>query len=370
MIWYYHEKIISIILTLSLCISVGNMFTNVKAVPGSYKKGDIDGDGSVTLSDAAYMNQFLRGSKSANALTIERLDINGDFIINEYDCTLLSNMLITNNVTNKYYSYTSALPAQTSRTYYVYSPSTGYKNDDLTYTLNPVDNITASNTSVMSIIDDDDRDPEDGLDGVINVQYSNGDNCGTAFVIGKHTLLTAAHVVYNKTNLQFKIFSNYNTESNVQITPTSYHIPAMYVSWPDSWKYDYAIVTVQENLKNYNNHNYINFDLGLIRNEVSFNRTVYVTGFGGNGQNITPELADVKSTGSGSFLSTPDTVKNYAFYFNTDMVPGDSGGPVYVQNTDGSKTVIGICAYEGGSFNQATRITNDILHFIYNNPNL
>lgn len=356
------KKFVSGILAIALYANVGSINVNAAS---TYKKGDVDGNGSISMPDLAYMQQFLRGSQSANARTVERLDINNDYIINAYDRSLLSNMLMSNGSTNLSYNYTSSLPAQSSRTYYVYSPSTGLKNDSLTYTLNPVSNIVSTGASTMSIIDGDDRHIENSLNGVVNVQYSNGSNCGTAFVIDSHTLLTAAHVVYNSTNLRFKIFDNYNTESNISITPSAYHIPSMYVSGPDSWKYDYAIVKVNENLSNY-----INFDLGVMRNEVPLSKPVYATGFGGNAQNITPELADVKSTGVGSFSSTPNNVINYAFYFNTDIVPGDSGGPVYVQNPDGSKTVIGICAYEGGTFNQATRITNDILHFAYNNPNL
>ncbi|MDO5148050.1 MAG: trypsin-like serine protease [Oscillospiraceae bacterium] len=355
------KKVMSGILALSLCVGVGSVNVNAAS---TYKKGDIDGNGSITLSDAAYMNQFLHGSKSANARTVERLDVNGDYIINDYDRSLLSNMIINGSVTTLSYNNTSALPIQSSRTYYVYSPSTGVRND--VYTLNPVNNITTSGTSTMSIIDGDDRYIENGLDGVINVQYSSGSNCGTAFVIGPHTLLTAAHVVYNSTNLRFKIFTNYNTESDVQITPTAYHIPSMYVSGSDSWKYDYAIVKVSEDLSDY-----VNFDLGVMRNEVPLSRTVYATGFGGNCEGITSGLADVKSTGTGSFVSMSDNdAKNYVFHYNVDTVPGDSGSPVYVRNTDGSQTVIGIHTYGGNGYNQAIRITSDILHFAYNNSNL
>ena len=58
-------------------------------------------------------------------------------------------------------------------------------------------------------------------------------------------------------------------------------------------------------------------------------------------------------------------------YYNTDTVGGESGSPVYVMNSDGSMTVIGIHSGSNGAYsNTAKRIDTNIMHFIYNNPNL
>ena len=118
------------------------------------------------------------------------------------------------------------------------------------------------------------------------------------------------------------------------------------------------------------------FDLGVMRDCMSRTKPVYVTGFGGNGggdPSIDPSLIGTKSTGVGT-LSPVDVTYvgnwRYAIYYNTDIVAGDSGAPVYVTNTDGTKTVIGINNYSGSTYNQGTRITTDILHFVYNNNNL
>ena len=89
---------------------------------------------------------------------------------------------------------------------------------------------------------------------------------------------------------------------------------------------------------------------------------------------VNPNMINVRSTGSGSLVTTPDTTSNYELRHNVDMVGGDSGGPLYVINSDLTKTAIGINVRHDPSspsqYNCATRITPDILSFVYNNSNL
>lgn len=52
------------------------------------------------------------------------------------------------------------------------------------------------------------------------------------------------------------------------------------------------------------------------------------------------------------------------------MVGGESGGPVYVKIQDGKITVIAINSGGTSTYNVGRRIDSNILHFVYNNPNL
>lgn len=52
------------------------------------------------------------------------------------------------------------------------------------------------------------------------------------------------------------------------------------------------------------------------------------------------------------------------------MVGGESGGPVYVKTQDGKITVIAINSGGTSTYNVGRRIDSNILHFVYNNPNL
>lgn len=365
------KKVLSGFVALTMAMSANVISANAS---GSYLKGDVDGNGSVDLIDAITLVQFLNGSVGADGATAERMDVNRDYVINEYDRTILSSILLGDTNTSTLNSVnTTELPEQESRVYYKYTPNRMFQG---TYTLDSVNNV--SQTSPRCIIgDDDDRVPENGFEGVIKVNTSDGH--GTAFVVDDHTILTAAHVLHNgnsiRNNIDFVIFDDYNTETNITITPEMYHIPQKYVSNTDDQAYDYAIVTVQEDLSNY-----INFNIGTMRTGMSTNDYVYVTGFGGRGNDIidqdlvNTDLINVKSTGSGHILNRTD-VGNFEIAYTVDTVGGDSGAPLYIYNSDGTKTVIGIHVRKdnrtyGYDYNEAIRITTNILNFIFNNTNL
>ena len=372
----------------------------------SYISGDVDGNGTVDLADLAYIQQFLNGSVAADARTAERLDVTRDYIIDANDKNYISNMLLNNTApsTFSYPSNLSELPAQISGgvSYNIYDADD--ESYEGMYTLPPLSNISATSTTstnTRGIIGTDDRVIENGLLGVINIQDSSNNNVGTAYVVDDHTILTVAHIIYQKKNnvsyiapgLKFKVFSDYNTESDdYTITPVSYHVPNFYVNNAYTGlessnqindiavKYDYAIVTVQEDLSDL-----VNFNLGIAREELPIGTNIYVTGFGGDCAGITPGFDDVKTTGYGNLITSNDAGINtgYVLRYLTDAVPGNSGSPVYVLggNNGTSKTAIGVNNIGWGYFdettqqdvytcNQCVKITTDILHFIFNNSYL
>lgn len=369
------KKIVSIIVVAALLCGVN--VTSINAA-GTYYKGDINGDGVIDTIDLVYMQQFLNGSIYADGETAERLDLNRDYIINEYDKALLSPIVMGINSTCYMNHYcTSALPSQENRQYKKYTISTA---SETTYTLNSLNNIPN-----RVIIGDDDRIPESGLKGVVKISNQNG--FGTGFVVDDHTILTVAHNIYDRSNYSFKssiaceIYVN-NTPLAYPINITELHVPVSYISSSDYdalCKYDYAIIKVSNNLRSF-----INFDLGILRNDVNnFSKDIYVTGFGGGSDTtfhpININLQNVKSTGIGNLLPSTLGVWNNSIYHDVDIVSGDSGGPIYTVNPDGSKTVIGIQNLEHFTvqnntpedplYNSGIRITTDILHFVYNNFN-
>lgn len=367
------RKIITGVLAVSMC-GMMQIGSGVNTSAATYLKGDVNGDGNVGLSDLAYMQQFLKGKKGANGFVAERLDFNQDGVISAYDKQKLSDHISNGRSGNLNSINTDNLPDQEERYYFKYDLSSGNRSS---YRIGPVSEIPNYSTySNYSLGPSDDRYAENNLTGVLKVTYSNG-GMGTAFVIDSHKILTAAHVVYDNemhrviNDATFTAYSDYNSPLSISITPVSYHVPCNYVNDSDAWKYDYAIVTVSEDLSNL-----VNFDLGIMRDCMSRTKPVWVTGFGGSDNNnpiVNSELIGNKSTGVGNLrnyysMSDPSGW-NDAIFFTTDIVGGDSGAPVYVQNPDGSKTVIGICNYEASNYNQATRITTNILNFVYNNTN-
>jgi glutamyl endopeptidase len=261
------------------------------------------------------------------------------------------------------YKSTVALPTQEDREYYVFSASSGKMVDAYTLDADDAPTITSSSASTRGIIGTDDRTLETSLKGVVNIN-----NYVTGFVIGEHTILTAAHCVYNKeeqtakTGLKLYLYDNGSYDNaSVTATPVQIHIPGEYVE-NSTRDYDYAIITVKEDLSDY-----MSFNLGVARS-IAVGKTVKVTGRGGSGDEdsgVNKDLIDVMSTGSGTIA----TFTNYRVNYTVDTIGGDSGAPVYYTK-DGVNTVIGIHRGQYGSNNTGVRITTDILQFAYNNSHI
>lgn len=380
---------------LSLAICTTMISSNVEALQASYYKGDINSDGVVNTNDYIKLLQFLNGSASASGETAERMDLNRNYVIDSNDCEILRSILLGSSSSELVNSQnTTALPAENIVWYRKYSPS-GTCIETYSLSSNPLINSTAlgNSASTYGIIGSDSRAFQDGMQGVLSVRRSNGSYLGTAFVVDSHTILTAAHILYNykthslNSNLQFKVYDEYDVETDVTITPVSYHVPYEFCTSSDSnhdgeYDYvaecDYGLVTVTQDLSNY-----INFNLGVMRSG-NMCESVYVTGFGGNGKSndiINPNWFHTKTTGMGD-LMIDNPYDNYFINYDVDTVGGDSGGPVWIYNTtNNAKTVIGINIYEtynkdsNGNptvnlYNTGLRLNSNILHFVYNNGHL
>lgn len=71
-------------------------------------------------------------------------------------------------------------------------------------------------------------------------------------------------------------------------------------------------------------------------------------------------------TGVGSILNCDDQRLQY----NTDTSGGQSGAPVYIVTTFQNKVYYTVIAIHTHGGNYGVRMTTDVLHFYYNNPNI
>lgn len=368
------KRIICGISVSAMCLSFSPLTANAAA---TYYRGDVDCSGTVNMLDVTAMNQFLIGVKAAgDGVVAERLDYNQDGVIDKVDLESLKNVMIgvaeTETTTSQ---STTALPAQSAQTYYVYDAQTGaYRTN---YILSPVAAI--SQVSSRTIINGDDRDDDYTKSGVVMLNYKKSglNKVATGFVVDSHTILTVAHCMFDLdnnnscTNLTYTL---YNSDGSVSATNSavSYHAPKIYIDQSSDKNFDYALITVEEDLSDY-----MCFDLGMIRDEfASLSTPIYVTGYSGekvdeDGDGV-DELWGKIVTGSGSLTNngSGNKITTDKIYYNTDTVGGESGSPVYVMK-NGKMIVIGI--HNGGItnvYNTGKRIDTNILHFVYNNPNL
>ena len=356
------KKLIAMTAACTLCLSASPLTANAATY---YYKGDVNNSGSVDVADVTVITQYLRGILSADGIYAERLDVNRDYVIDDKDLQEIKKIVIGTAQTQSVKSVdTTMTTEQETTSYRRYNAQTGAALG--TYGLTPVPNISASRSAnTRNIIGDDDRVIDYSKSGV--VKLSNG---STGFIVGNHTILTAAHCVDGAKNLKYTL---YNSDGTVNATynAVSYHVPQKYVFAPEGTNktgYDYAVITVAENLSSYRC-----FNIGVCRDGiVNVNPDVYVTGFSGEeSSSSNPELFGEIVTGSGKLTANEENykIKPKFLHYSTDTIGGTSGSPIYVKDSNGVMTVIGINTNSGANstYNFGRRIDSNILHFIYNN---
>lgn len=372
-------------LALILCtISIAS--TNVEATGNTYLQGDVDGDGSVTLSDLGYLANFLHGYKAtANDHMTQRLDVDLSGIIDQNDITLLSDIIIGNETSDSidYISTNSGIPVQESIiSYRKHNAQTGIKIGN-NYDLNQLSEI--QNQESRGIIGIDNRVINQNKSGVVKLSfYISGDwHYASGFIVDDHTILTAAHCLYDSetgsyaSNIYYTTYSASGTPYSTA-TASKYHLPQQYVDSP-TYLYDYGIITVSQDFS-VENSGYEIYNLGVPRdvlknnisssvyNNINNKLEIYVSGFSGEElSNSNLSLTGQMVTGSGNLLCNW-MAWDGELYYNADSVRGESGGPVYVKTPSGHISVLGINVEGGGGYNRGKRIDTDILHFVYNNP--
>ncbi len=225
--------------------------------------------------------------------------------------------------------------------------------------------------STYAIIGDDTRRDYNNS-GVVKLEMG-GNALGTGFVVGDHTIATAAHCIYNENtgtyaqNMRVSLYNNSGTfvkQLDKTNTTIQAHIPDNYVTiGDDNYQYDYALITVSEDLSDYEH-----FELGeLLDSAVGSTMPINVCGYSEGTLKI----------GEGSILN----VYERHFEYDTDALGGDSGGPVFVPTVYAIgtelhyiNTVVGIHTYTVGGntpiCNFGTLMTPEMRQFyLYNEYN-
>lgn len=394
--------------TATLVTSVGML--PVAAV--TYDVCDVNRDGKVNVRDVSAIASYLE-SKVCEP-DYNNLDVNKSLIVDYMDEQYILAKVMGQSYSSSYFSKknrtTSKAPSVSNivlnndadswaaREYRRYSYTS--KKELSKYTLSPTMNLlyntdSRSDTSRI-VIGNDDRYASNGIEntGIVNIHTNTGAD-GTGFVVGDHQIATAAHNVFDKkTNDWFSdtliTLYKYNGElSNIDLTAVEAHIPAQYNPNESvteyKYKYDYALITVEEDLSEY-----VHFNLGEAYSVNASNYSnipIYVTGSPYNSPSGDSNTYARLYTGEGraisKYVNTTTPVSNTdVLNYDTDMQQGCSGGPVYtvtVNNINGQSsytyTVIAINSFETppdngnvqGMGNGGALITKYLMQFYKNN---
>lgn len=189
----------------------------------------------------------------------------------------------------------------------------------------------------------------------IEVAFSTGAECGTAFMIGDNIAVTAAHCVYKNGELVsdvkvwpgkdgFSIFGNpFGTAESISI------FKAPNYNQGDFYKYDWAIIVLDENIGN---------DTGW------FGFTCYqpdylTTTLTLSGYPHSDQYHQYTATGNAMKYVDKVSEQEYRFQHNMDSTEGQSGSPIY----NSSYMVYGIDSYHSTLNNYATRIDESTFNY-------
>lgn len=322
-------------------------------------------------------------------------------LIKKLTC-IISALTIAFIVPNVYNENTSAV--DTTITYYSYDAKTGDFKDE--YTLSSLGAIGTTSNSRSGAVDD--RVLDWTKQSVVKIfAESPGDSQkkkqGTGFVVDKHIIATAAHVVFNASIDEILLFKG-NSKDYITLHPVEYHLSKKFseeypisneLGNPDRINaerearcHDYALITVEEDVSNY-----MCFNLGVPTDlAIENNSAVKVTGFpekvGSN--EVNNETLNNMYSATGVLVDMNAYINNnpncyieiYQYNQNQDIIlchnvhtsKENSGGPVYMTesyNGNVYNTVVAIHVGGGDSeLGMGIRITTDLLHFYMNNNNL
>jgi len=85
------KKCITVILLL--CSLIVNSVTGIVTAKTSVY-GDLNNDGSVTILDLIYMNNYLNGSLELTDSQLAVFDLNNNYVVTEVDSLVLQNMIL------------------------------------------------------------------------------------------------------------------------------------------------------------------------------------------------------------------------------------------------------------------------------------
>ena len=390
---------------VSMTVNAKELFpSEISVLTTSYDTRDVQRDGDVDVADFLRLSNHLNGLYYTEENAI--LDANANSIVSaadlrcilngainlEYKCQVEGyNGIFTHSTTNIGKSIFNNSKSQhyAKYTYSSHSSSDYYLN----ITENNVPNGTAStmNANEDGIIGADTR-YADANEGIVWLKASD-ETYSTGFIVGNHTIATAAHCVYAEADSKNQIpahwrsgmevyFSDSDGKVNVSshLTAREAHIPYDYYNSANC-EYDYALITVNEDLSEYYHFN-LGIPYNIYTNDIFGSYAIYVTGFPykvpGGEENTSPKQM---YTGVGDLVNAPNVFES-VLCFSSDLTRGNSGGPVYVKEkvksgTDDyvtTNTVISICssAYVASSphYNVGPIMNAMMLKFYLLNPNI
>lgn len=369
------KKIISIIIAITC-----SLLSVTASIGFAY---DPNGDNFYDVWDIILMRQFINGTATVSNLT--PLDYNQNGVITSTDVILLNDDILQNSINKtEPKGDNTSIPEvnnvnETAINYIVSDATTGYLEHEKYYSINCSPKTDNSFSPNNVIGDTDERVVDFSKSGIVKiiVSKSSGEGFGTGFIVAPHVIATAAHVIYDSgtyaRNAIIKDVLTFNTDASQKesLTPLEVHYCAKYSSSNNKAYYDYALITVKEDLSNYPM-----FELGVYDYMLDKDVTATITGFpakikGSTGQISVNDSKNLHTMYSGNGIVFSSN--GFQINHNIDTTEGNSGSPLYITeyyNNTIKYIAFGIHNIGADNQNSAVQIDSNLINFYKNNTHV
>ncbi len=391
------KKLVSAIAAVLCICTVSIPFT----ASADYDPCDVNHDGNVDIFDVIRISKYMNGTVHVTNYNV--LDADENMIVDGADVEYVAqhasgNNNYSSNFISRTYTGTTAVESPVSfqwssgggvdldsastlsRQYRKYVYATGNTSY---YSLTPLTPTTVNSMgdSINGAVDGTDNTYKTTLpenSGIVILGVSNNGSYPrykTGFIVGDHQIATAAANLYEDgtflNTLEIRTCSDSGFMTGTELHEIAAHVPSAYINRAVSPEFDYALITVTENLADYPH-----FAIGNVYNLSTANFQhipVFVTG-SSDKYNCVRLCSQV-----GNFSSLNSSTGNMLRY-NTDTVEeAEDGAPVYSIVKDSNNhyfyTALSVNAgnkkYSGSgsdyNYNRGVRFTKYHKQFYLNN---
>ncbi len=368
---------------------------------------DPNGDGVLDIYDSIHIKRYLNGLVDADNLS--EYDINNNSLITAFDAWVVdahllgilpNNEIAEPNIAADYTSDVNyvkhncaSLDSKSYSTYTLSRPlySSNTSNMNCNNSVSQGNATLQPSDSINAVLKPSDLSPDknNAVVGLLDPSPDSNFIFGSGFIIGNHTIATAAHCVFQQMSNDFvdfkiRIYDEDGQSELKTVRPTAIHIPKTFFDYDGAYtkeviESDYALIYVKEDLSEYNK-----FNLGItLDHYVDMGWSVMVSGF------PTLSFADNKIRVISRGRIYPNSTTEKRFEFSAKTASGFSGGPIffnetyhYTENgkikTVNINTALGIYDAMVDVFlddptqekSSGVRFNEDSLYFYYSNPYL
>ena len=362
---------ITTIATSAMSIASTTLSASATNAQISFVNGDIDGNGSVSISDWMCIVRYLSGVYTLSNEQATKADVNNDGVIDYKDSNIISDYVVGSKKPTTVKRNVLTVPKYEKRAYSCFDCLDSNKKVDA-YEFDGLTEVT-NNFSARAATYNPSHRADSQNKSVVEVSSSYGKFTGV--VVGDNTILTTARAVCTAkgktpktrdikfaSSINISVYEDYSGCVLSEIPVNYIHVPDKFLGSETS-EYNYVLLEVVEDLSDYKN-----LELGIATDEfINEKPVIELSGFINSERWI--NYSGIQSIASDVYGSSSTHISSLSSDIGGQSSGGCEKGGVALYSDD--TTAIGIMTYtnhkNNSYFVHSIRIDPSILQFVKQN---